>query len=59
LSHQIGNAVSRAYDRAERLAKRAAILEAWGSFVNGAYESNVVQFPATAIPNARYEGTRD
>jgi integrase len=48
LAHQIGNAVSRAYDRAERLAKRAAVLEAWGSFVAGAAGSNVVRFIAKA-----------
>jgi integrase len=46
LAHQTGNAVSRAYDRSEKLAKRAAILEAWGDYVTGAAVSNVVQFAA-------------
>jgi integrase len=48
LAHQVGNAVSRAYDRAERIAKRAIILQAWSNFVTG--HSNVVSFPATIQP---------
>jgi integrase len=44
LAHQTGNAVSRAYDRSEKLAKRAAILDAWGDFVTGEAVSNVVPF---------------
>jgi integrase len=50
LAHLTGNAVSRAYDRAEKIAKRAVILEAWGSFVTGAQVSNVVPFAVTARP---------
>jgi integrase len=48
LAHQVGNAVSRAYDRADRLAKRAVILQAWGDFVSRQQESNVVPFVAAA-----------
>jgi integrase len=48
LAHQTGNAVSRAYDRAEKVAKRAAIMQVWGDFVTGAASaSNVVQFAAS------------
>jgi integrase len=50
LAHLTGNAVSRAYDRAEKIAKRATILETWGNFVTGAQVSNVVQFAAPARP---------
>jgi integrase len=50
LAHLTGNVVSRAYDRAEKVAKRAVILEAWGSFVTGTQASNVVQFAAPARP---------
>jgi integrase len=46
LAHQTGNAVSRAYDRSEKLAKRVAILQAWGDYVTGATASNVVPFAA-------------
>jgi integrase len=48
LAHLTGNAVSRAYDRAEKIAKRAAILEAWADFVTGAQAaSNVVLLIST------------
>jgi integrase len=50
LAHLTGNAVSRAYDRAEKIGKRAMILETWGSFVTGASASNVVPFDAQARP---------
>jgi integrase len=33
LAHQIGNSVSRSYDRADRLLKRRVILEAWSDFL--------------------------
>jgi integrase len=46
LARLSGNAVSRAYDRSEKLAKRAAILQAWGDYVIGATASNVVPFAA-------------
>jgi integrase len=48
LAHQTGNAVSRAYDRAEKIAKRAIILQAWGDFVTSAQASNVVPLVAQA-----------
>jgi integrase len=35
LAHRVGSAVSRAYDRADRLQKRRVILEAWSDFVVG------------------------
>jgi integrase len=35
LAHQIGNAVGRAYDRADRLEKRRVILQAWADYVTG------------------------
>jgi integrase len=54
-----GNSVARAYNRSDALERRRALMNAWGRFVTGAYESNVVQFPAAAMPSARYEGTRD
>jgi integrase len=50
LAHQTGNAVSRAYDRAEKIAKRAVILETWGSFVTSASASNVVPLVIPARP---------
>jgi len=47
LAHQVGNAVSRAYDRSEKIAKRAVILQAWADFVtNQRAQSNVVPLPA-------------
>jgi integrase len=43
LAHQVGNAVSRAYDRAERITKRAIILQSWADFVTGVTAaSNVI-----------------
>jgi integrase len=49
LTHLTGNAVSRAYDRAEKIAKRAAILQAWGDYVMGTSSaSNVVQLVVAA-----------
>jgi integrase len=48
LAHQVGNAVSRAYDRSDRIAKRAAILEAWASFVCGQQECRVVKLASVA-----------
>jgi hypothetical protein len=50
LAHQTGNAMSRAYDRAETIAKRAAILEAWADFVTGPQVSNVSPLVAQARP---------
>jgi hypothetical protein len=35
LAHQTGNSVSRAYDRGEKLVKRAAIMQTWGNYVTG------------------------
>ncbi len=34
LAHQVGNAVSRAYDRGDALEARAEVMQAWGRFVN-------------------------
>jgi hypothetical protein len=45
LAHLTGNDVSRAYDRSEELAKRAATLTAWADFVTGAQASNGCRFP--------------
>jgi integrase len=51
LAYLTGNAVSRAYDRAEKVAKRAVILEGWGDFVAGRQTSNVLPFThAAKIP---------
>jgi hypothetical protein len=38
----------RVYDRAEKIAKRAVILQTWAHFVRGAQASNVVPFAASA-----------
>ena len=35
LAHAVGSAVMQAYDRAELLAKRRALMEAWGLYVSG------------------------
>jgi integrase len=48
LAHLTGNSVSRAYDRSEKIAKRAAILEAWGAYITNTTFTNVVSFPHAA-----------
>jgi integrase len=39
LAHRVGSAVSRAYDRADRVQKRKVILEAWSDFLTGGQRS--------------------
>jgi integrase len=48
LAHLPGNSISRAYDRSEKLAKRAAILEAWAAYITGATVPNILIFPSAA-----------
>jgi hypothetical protein len=35
LAHVVGSAVSRSYDRADRLQKRLVIMEAWSDYLTG------------------------
>ncbi|QRM45361.1 site-specific integrase [Rhizobium sp. BG4] len=47
IGHKIGDAVERAYNRADYLAKRLALMTAWASFLTGknAPADNVTAFP--------------
>jgi integrase len=46
LSHRIGSAVSRAYNRTSMLERRRPVLAAWAKFVSGADADNVVKLRA-------------
>ncbi len=48
LSHQIGNAVSRAYNRSDMLERRRPVMSAWADYVTGKTDSNVVPFKQAA-----------
>lgn len=43
LAHVFGNAVSQAYARSDLLDQRRPVMEAWGRFVSGSNEAQVVQ----------------
>jgi integrase len=45
-----GNAVARAYNRSDALERRRALMNAWGSYIIGAQESNVVQIASGTRP---------
>ena len=46
LSHRVGSAVSRAYNRTKMTERRRPIMSAWAAYVSGADASNVVQLRA-------------
>lgn len=46
LSHRVGSAVSRAYNRATLLERRRPLMSQWADFVTGKTGSNVVQLRA-------------
>jgi integrase len=48
LSHRIGSAVSRAYNRTSMLERRRPLMSAWADFVTGKTSGNVVPFKAAA-----------
>jgi integrase len=48
LSHRIGSAVSRAYNRTSMLERRRPLMQAWTDFVTGKTGGNVVSFRAAA-----------
>jgi hypothetical protein len=43
LSHRVGSAVSRAYNRTTLVERRRPLMEAWAAFLSGEADSNVVQ----------------
>ena len=47
LSHRIGSAVSRDYNRTTMLARRRPIMSAWASFVTGKTNDNVIELRRT------------
>jgi len=42
LSHRVGNAVSRAYNRSNLLERRRPVMSSWASYVEGNADANVV-----------------
>ena len=48
LSHRIGSAVSRAYNRTTMTERRRPIMTAWANFVTRSDTDNVVRFKAAA-----------
>jgi integrase len=48
LSHRVGSAVSRAYNRTSMLERRRPLMQAWADFVTGETGGNVVPFRAAA-----------
>jgi integrase len=48
LSHRIGSAVSRAYNRTSMLERRRPLMQAWCDFVTGKTSGNVLPFKAAA-----------
>ena len=42
LSHRVGNAVSRSYNRTDLLDRRRPLMAAWADYVCGDADSNVV-----------------
>ncbi len=42
LSHRVGSAVSRAYNRTSMLERRRPLMQAWADFVTGKTSDNVV-----------------
>ena len=48
LSHRVGSAVSRAYNRSSMLERRRPLMQAWADFVTGKTGGNVVPFRAAA-----------
>jgi integrase len=48
LSHRVGSAVSRAYNRSSMLERRRPLMQAWADFVTGKSGGNVVPFRAAA-----------
>jgi integrase len=48
LSHRIGSAVSRAYNRISMLERRRPLMQAWVDFVTGKTSGNVLPFRAVA-----------
>ena len=48
LSHRVGSAVSRAYNRTSMLERRRPLMSAWADFVTGKTTDNVVPFRAVA-----------
>ncbi len=43
LAHNVGTEVERAYRRTDMLERRRAMLEAWGRFLRGEADANIVQ----------------
>jgi integrase len=48
LSHRVGSAASRAYNRTSMLERRRPLMQAWADFVIGKTSDNVVPFRAAA-----------
>ena len=48
LSHRVGSAVSRAYNRTGMLERRRPLMQAWADFVTRETGGNVVPFRAAA-----------
>ena len=47
LSHQVGNAVSRAYNRSKMTERRRPVMLAWATFVTGSTADNVIELRRT------------
>ena len=48
LSHRVGSAVSRAYNRTSMLERRRPIMAAWANYVTGEAADNVVPMTRAA-----------
>jgi integrase len=49
LAHQEKNSVRAAYNRAEYLAERRAMMNHWANFLDGAVSDNIVPFASKNI----------
>jgi len=52
LSHRVGNAESRSYNRADLLDRRRPLMAAWANYVTGDADSNVVPLRPLAQADA-------
>jgi hypothetical protein len=52
LSHRVGNAVSRSYNRTDLLDRRRRLMAAWADYLCGDADSNVVPFRPLAQVDA-------
>ena len=44
LSHRVGNAVSRAYNRSNLLERRRPVMASWAAYVTGEADAKVIAF---------------